>query len=134
MEAVAKLVTKDAAPDSVSQHVPVPSRLTNDRQYVVHALTTFDAIVHIQIVDDWGFPSWYPAVLFEIVDHSLPCDWICNVLDVGRVVLGPRFVAESRQAYEDMVELDADRVDLFWKRIDRLEAEEKARKEDEQYL
>ena len=129
MKVIAKITSRENAPELVKKYVGVPSELTVDREYVVHALTAYDEVVLFQVVDDLQMPRWCPAALFEIVDHSLPCDWICNVLDVGRVVLGPKFVAESRQAYEDMVELDADRVDLFWKRIDRLEAEEKARKD-----
>ena len=129
MKVIAKITSRENAPELVKKYVGVPSELTVDREYVVHALTAYDEVVLFQVVDDLQMPSWNPAVLFEISDHSLPSDWICNVLDIGHMVLGPAFVAQSLQAYCDMAVLDSDQVDLFWKRIDRLEAEEKARKD-----
>lgn len=94
-------------------------------QYDVHAIAVFDGITYVQIVDDVGYPAWLPDALFEVVESSLSKDWICNLFPSNshselKVLIGPMFVAESDDAYQAMVELDADQVDRFWKRIESL--------------
>lgn len=41
-------------------------------------------------------------------------------------LLGPEFIVRDAESRDAMVELEADQVDLFWKRIDAIE---KAREE-----
>lgn len=75
-----------------------------------------------QIVDDFNYPSWEPAWLFQVVEHEVQTDWKCNVFSSGNLVIGPEFIARDEQAYTDMVELAAEQVDRFWSRIDSLKA------------
>ena len=37
------------------------------------------------------------------------------------MIIGPDFIAKDKESYIAMVELQADQVDRFWKRIDALE-------------
>jgi hypothetical protein len=96
--------------------------LTVGREYEVHAIAVFSGLTNVQVIDDLGYPSWKVNWLFDVVDGSLPSDWVCNVLhDDPSLLLGPEFVARDEQAYGAMVELDADQVDRFWKRVRMLE-------------
>jgi hypothetical protein len=103
--------------------------ITVGKEYAVHAVAVLtNGVAFLQFVDDLGYPAWQPYILFEVVDMSLPADWRCNCLktrDGGNAMfLGPDFVVRDEQSYQAMVELDADQVDRFWKRIDSLRQEE----------
>jgi hypothetical protein len=110
------------------------SFITADKEYEVHAVGIYfyaTALILFQIVDDLRYPAWLPHVLFEIVERTLPSDWLCNIFppESGRptvFVLGPEFIVKDGDSLDAMVLLEADPVDLFWKRI---EAIEKAREE-----
>jgi hypothetical protein len=97
--------------------------VTVAKEYDVHAIAVFNGIVFVQTVDDLGYPSWSPDVIFDVSDHSIPSDWICSLLanqssDDASLLLGPEFVAKDQASYEAMVEMDAEKVDQFWKRLD----------------
>lgn len=96
--------------------------VTAGKEYEVQSISLFNGIVSLQIVDDIDYPAWYPFVLFEIVEGSLPSDWQCRLFpnnDITGVtmILGPEFIVKDEAAYEAMVELDPDQVDRFWKRV-----------------
>ncbi len=72
----------------------------------------------MQMVDDAGYPSWKPAWLFDVVDSTIPADWICSAFhDDPMLVLGPEFVARTQEGYVAMVELDREQVERFWNRV-----------------
>jgi len=107
--------------------------ITAGKEYEVHAISVRlrdPPMVLFQIIDDLRYPSWLPHILFEIVDRSCAPDWCCNVLEeegrAKRFLLGPEFIVRDAESHDAMVELEADQVDLFWKRIDAIE---KAREE-----
>lgn len=106
--------------------------VTPGKEYEVHAIAVFDAIVFIQTVDDVGNPAWTPSVKFDVSDFAIPGDWICNILtgqpaDDVVMLLGPEFVAKSQASYAAMVELEADKVDQFWKRLDAIKKSDASR-------
>ena len=119
--------SSEDCPDHVRPFLPAKIPVTLGKEYDVHALaTTFfghsfpGGVTLLQIVDDFRYPSWKPAWLFEVIDTTVPSDWICNLLDDGIVILGPSFIAQDEASYASMVELEADQVERFWKRIERL--------------
>ena len=92
--------------------------VTPESEYNVYALSVFEGLVMIQIVNDVGFPAWRPAWAFDFVDRSLPDDWMCSVFaEEPSLVLGPAFIAASVKDYEAMAELEADKVHQFWQRV-----------------
>lgn len=113
----------DGCPEAVAPFLAASIPVSVSKEYDVHGLTTFGDVTLLQIVDDLRYPSWQPAWLFSVVDSGIPSDWICNVFDSGSVMLGPEFVAKDEESYTDMVELAADQVDRFWKRIESLSLE-----------
>jgi hypothetical protein len=95
---------------------------TAGKEYEVHAVAVFDnGIPFFQFVDDLGYPSWKPSLLFEVSDGALPTDWICNPLSTKEgesiLLLGPDFIVVNEEAYNAMVELDANQVERFWRRV-----------------
>ncbi|GAB6166136.1 hypothetical protein JCM19992_21360 [Thermostilla marina] len=105
--------------------------ITGGKEYEVHAIYCVDGLIFLQYVDDLGYPSFHPSILFDVVDTSILSDWVCNVFapepDFGAVLaLGPEFVVKTKGALQAMIEHEADQVDLFWKRIESIE---KAREE-----
>jgi hypothetical protein len=102
--------------------------VTAGREYDVHAISLFDGILHLQIVDDLRYPAWYPSLIFDVTDGLLPADWKCKLFSQSSgnglvMLLGPDFVIRDEESYASMVELDADQVDRFWKRIQKMESE-----------
>ena len=103
--------------------------VTAGREYDVHAMTVFQGYVKLQIVDDLGYPTWRPAWLFDVVDPSIPNDWIASAFRTEpSLVVGPPFLARDLDAYARMVQLESTEVHLFWKRLESLAA---ARQENE---
>ena len=99
--------------------------LTPPNEYEVHAMSLFDGFLFLQIVNDIRFPAWLPFVLFEEIDGTIPSDWKCTFFPRNSergllMLLGPDFIVRDEKSYQEMVELDAEQVDRFWKRIDLL--------------
>lgn len=126
-----------------SEHVRLPDHaepyarqrfLSAGKEYAIYAVQVCeDGLVLFQFVDDLGLPEWQPCQLFDVVDTSIPEDWRCNVFAENQgtlLALGPKFVVENEQALSDMIELVADQVDLFWKRVDAID--QKAAEEAEE--
>ena len=105
-------------------------RLTTGRHYDVHALMSDNEGVAVLIVDDIGYPLWYPAWFFENFEMQVPSDWICRIdRDQPWMVIGPRFIAENYEAFRAMTELEKIPVALFWERVERMERERDASKD-----
>ena len=93
--------------------------LTPGREYEVHGIAVYEGVVAFLVIDDLDYPGWKPAWLFRPTDRSLPKDWICNTLpDWPELLIGPGFIADSQDAYAQMVELDATQVARLRQRVD----------------
>jgi hypothetical protein len=93
---------------------PVKLDLTIGKEYDVYALALFEESLTLQIIDDLNYPFWFPASLFEIVDRTVPNDWICLLQNRSlRMVMGPEFIAKDEESYNSMVEIDLDAVKQF---------------------
>jgi hypothetical protein len=124
MQVVAKDVNVLDCPPNIRAYLG-QSFVTKGKCYEVYAVSVYDGVALVQIIDDIGLPSWRPGWLFDVSDPSIPNDWICNVLHGHlSLVLGPEFVAKNEDAYGEMVELDADQVDRFWKRVKAIDQPE----------
>jgi hypothetical protein len=125
MEVIARQVDLAQAPASIARLVtPGQVFVTAGKRYEVFAVALFEGRLTLQIVDDLRYPAWLPIWLFEVADPALPPDWICNLFhDEPALLLGPHFVAKDQAAHASMVELEADQVDRFWKRVESLRAE-----------
>ena len=114
-------------PEEVRAFIPADGAyVTIGKEYEVHCLLMFNGLVDLQIVDDLGYPAWYPAVLFEVTDVHLPDDWQCRFSTNNEthggvaMAIGPEFIVKDEASIQAMIELESDQVDRFWKRIERL--------------
>lgn len=98
---------------------PAPASLTAGKQYEGYAVSVYQGVVFVLIDDDLQTIRFYPRSLFEVVDPSIPTDWICNTFPDGPVqlVMGPPYIAKDLQAYEDMVDSRRHSVDEFAARL-----------------
>ena len=125
MRVQASVVDYSECPEQVKPYVkPDQVFVTIGKQYEIHGIALFGCVLMLNIVDDLGYPNWNPSWLFDVVELTLPHDWECNLFkgDLG-MVLGPEFVARDEGAYSRMVELDAEQVERFWKRLDEVKGD-----------
>ena len=116
---------RNPAPDAYTSEeakyvAPGQTFLSTEKHYDVHAVSVYDGVVFVQVVDDNRTPVFDPRALFDVIDTRVPEDWICNVFSEGLVqlVLGPRFVAKDLASYDGMIDHRGPQVDEFWKRVD----------------
>ncbi|AKT38705.1 hypothetical protein [Chondromyces crocatus] len=106
--------------EEVSFSPPEQTFLTRGKLYTVYTVSVYDGITCLQVVDDLSTPVFIPRSRFEIVDASIPEDWICTTLSTGKVqlILGPPHVAKDIDAYNRMIDQEIAQVETFWRRID----------------
>ncbi len=119
MIVVARTVDVTSCPENLAKFArPGQVFVSPGRRYEVRAISMFEGVLFVQIVDDIEYPAWLPAWLFDVVDPTLPGDWICNAFRTEPTFLmGPEFIARDQQAHASMVELETDQVTRFWKRV-----------------
>jgi hypothetical protein len=109
---------------------PTQTFVTTGNTYDVYALSVYQGIVFVLVFDDSRMPSFYPRSLFEVVDPSIPADWICNLFaDDVQFVMGPPYIAKDRQTYRDMADLSGASLDEFVRRM--IASEQQHGEEDE---
>jgi len=98
---------------------PDQTFLSTAKEYEVHAVSVYDGVTFLQIVDDANTPTFHPRAIFEVVDSTIAEDWICSAFPEGPVqlVIGPSFVAKDLGCYDSMVDQDRSAVDAFWQRV-----------------
>src|SRR5687768_2336489 len=70
--------------------------VTTGEQYVVGGLAIFEGAVLVLIIDDANLVAWKPAVMFNVVDATLPDDWMVSLFrGEPTLVLGPSIVAAT---------------------------------------
>jgi hypothetical protein len=93
---------------------------TEGQTYVVHAVSVYDGVAFVQVVDDLQTPLFRPRTLFETHDPTIPSDWILNVFQHGpiQLVMGPPFVARDLESYNAMIDQREPQMTQFWKSVD----------------
>ena len=101
------------------------THITKGKEYEAFAVAIWNGVPFVQIICDLGIETWLPKWLFSFVGHDIPNDWIINCFegDVS-LVLAPSFIAESREAYEAMVNLDSVATTKFWKHVKERDSRE----------
>lgn len=93
--------------------------LTIGKEYEIFAVVMWSEVIFFCVVSDLDLPSWIPSTLFSVTDGHLRSDWLfAEFDDEVAFVLGPDFIAKSKEAYGALVELKSDAVERFWKYID----------------
>jgi hypothetical protein len=118
MKAIAKEVDWTAVPINVQPFVRRGQIfVTPGRTYDVHAVSCYQQVLFLLVVDDGGTPVFLPQWLFAMVTNTVPSDWICNV-SLGHslaFVLGPEFIAKSIDSYNAVVDQERDQIARVWR-------------------
>lgn len=86
--------------------------------YEVHAIVLWQNAIFYQVTRS-GHITWLPSTVFEVLDHSVPKDWLANQFDEEvPFILGPSFIIQNKQAYVDMVDLMPEQVRQFRVRLE----------------
>src|SRR5258708_1620663 len=71
------------SPREASFVSPSQTFLSSTKHYEVYAVSVYDTVVFVQVLDDLDTPVFLPRVLFNVVESTIPDDWICNVFPEG---------------------------------------------------
>ena len=93
--------------------------LSHGKSYSVHAISVWRGVSHLQVVSDYDTIAWVTANFFQVVDGSIPEDWVVLLPETSELVLvvGPKFLAGSVDCYNNMVNQDPESVRNFWLRV-----------------
>lgn len=93
-----------------------PLDLQIGTEYIVFAIAHTLDVDWFYVFDDPSddYPRWFPRALFDVVDTTLPPDWLD--LPLGRtdgLVAAPRVWANTPRFYERLVDGDSDVLIAF---------------------
>ena len=93
--------------------------LEKDEIYTIYAQVLFKNVLHYLIIGTYeDLPSWYPAELFEVVDHQVHLEWYYNY-EVNSVVSGLwgyKEIVLTDNHYDDLIERTDEAIEVFLKR------------------
>ncbi|GIW93885.1 MAG: hypothetical protein KatS3mg110_2385 [Pirellulaceae bacterium] len=113
-----------AAEDRMYVGNPFEMGTTPGREYEVHALFKRGRFVELFYIDDNGYASFGAANHFELVDGSIPPDWICNIIHEGDehvLAVGPPELIKDWETIENYMDGDVGfGRDKLYERLERL--------------
>lgn len=92
----------------------------------VYGMCYFKGVLEYLIVDSKSVPSWYPAVLFQIVDGTLPSCWHFGTSqdqDEVNAVWGYQELVESAEHFDELSEGKESARVVFRKRQEEADSE-----------
>jgi hypothetical protein len=92
--------------------------LTPGAEYLVVGLCD----EYFRVVDDLGDPMLYPRQLFEILDSTIPSDWVCDRDEDGYTYIDPPECARPG-FYEDVADRRSAALATFARVLERLRRE-----------
>lgn len=101
------------------RYVPPNPPVSKLNVYEVHAVSVYDGVVFVLVVEDANTPIFLTSALFEMVDQTIPDDWVCRLFSEGglRMVIGPAFIAGSLRGYTSMNDSEVAPIGAFWERL-----------------
>lgn len=108
--------------------------VTPGRRYRVLGLSVTESRLLVFVLDDTGFPVFYPAGFFDVASQPVPAGWMFAILDGMRAsardvwanpiqaIWGYRELVEDPLHYTDLVEGETSAREVFDRRL--TEAEE----------
>ena len=132
MKAVFRHVSSSESLSATESRFAFPNnyRFVEGASYEVHAVSVFNGIVFLLVVDEDNLPIFRPRVLFEVIDQTIPQDWVCGVFNGDpQLVAGPPFIASSMDAYESMIDRCRATVDRFHDRAEAIASSDRAERD-----
>jgi hypothetical protein len=108
------------SPHELSYYSSSQAFFAEGNEYDVHAVSMYDGVTFLLVVDNLKTPSFHPRIAFDTISSEIPADWICSVFASGPVqlVLGPAFIARDVESYNSMVDQEMAQVERFWQRLE----------------
>src|SRR5262249_20766652 len=99
---------------------PPQTFLSENKEYDVHAISVYDSVTFVLLVDNYGMPSFFPRMLFSVTNSKIPADWICNIFATGpiQLIIGPDFIAADLDSYNEMADQAWSKVEMLPRRIE----------------
>lgn len=93
--------------------------LTQGKSYEAHCLASHRGELRVLVVGDDNYTFLFPLWFFDVIDGSIPDDWITSHLRESELLaMGPPFMVCDAHAYDEMVEGLGDFGAKFDRRID----------------
>jgi hypothetical protein len=111
-----KTRTEDVTTKEATYFVSKQLHLTFGKEYEVYALSFYDGVAFVLVIDDLDTPTFLPQVVFEMVNPTISASWICNFFPdcAVRLVAGPEFIAKDFESYNAMIDMEYEQVKAFW--------------------
>jgi hypothetical protein len=88
--------------------------LSRGVEYPVFAISVCRGTAFVLLESNLRVPSWYPLAELHVTDSAIPNDWIVGSAGAEvPIVIGPRWISSSREAYESLANLEPLSLDLF---------------------
>lgn len=92
-------------------------------EYRVLAVATHEGFSSYLVFND-NFPHWIPCWMFTVKDGFIPNHWVCNSFpDWPDLVIGPPFIAGSKEAYARSLDPETDMKRLLRRELEAAESE-----------
>lgn len=98
-----------------------------NKEYIVMGIIVYsDSNCSYYLIDTNGKPIWYPYLLFEIIDNSLPSNWFLklynpkNEFEVSSI-LGFEELCNDEEFYDKLIERDEEILQIYFRRKMELE-------------
>src|SRR3990170_5456101 len=104
--------------------------LTVGKVYLVYGMLHGSRAIKYLISDkQYNFPNWYPAELFEVIDHSLPISWYFNFCGYDKhvnAIWGYKELLNSNH-FINILERKEKDLDIFFERKKEINLDENFR-------
>ncbi|MBN2695090.1 hypothetical protein JXR93_10530 [bacterium] len=97
------------------------------KEYLVMGILTFkDTNELYYLIDENGFPSWFPNQIFEITNNELPIDWFIKINTSNdylsyKNLIGFDELCNNEDFFYDLLERDKKVLQIYYKRKIELE-------------
>lgn len=93
-----------------------------EKEYVVMGIVIYkDSNCLYYLIDEDGWPNWYPYLLFEVSDNSLPQDWYISVYNKSSIgdlycLAGFNELCNDQDYHDLLAERDKKALEIYFLR------------------
>lgn len=102
-------------------------RLTIGREYLVMGMILYKkSSCLFYLIDHNGWPDWYPHMLFDVVDNSLPENWYIKLFNTNEnkylnILVGFDELCNKNKFYDELVEREEEASQIYFNRKEELQ-------------
>lgn len=93
-----------------------------NEEYIVMGIVVYaDSNCAYYLIDTHNKPTWYPYLLFELIDNSLPSNWFLKLYHPNTEfeivsLLGFEELCNDEEFYDKLIERDKEAERIYFKR------------------